>query len=103
MPAVDVVLGITVLLMPWVALSVVVIPLLVMGAQRRWTVSGVALWLTAAALPVGWVVASVVEMDRVDPTGEAGRAFSEVGWLVGAVAAAVAAILLVARPRDIRA
>ncbi|WP_100499098.1 hypothetical protein [Geodermatophilus chilensis] len=66
MPAVEVVLGITVLLMPWVALS-------------------------------------VVEMDRVDATGEAGSAFSEVGRLVGAVAAAVAASLLVVRPRDVRA
>jgi hypothetical protein len=97
--ALEVALGVRVLLMPWVALSAAVVPPLGMGAGRRWTVPGVVMWLTAAALAVGWLVASVVEMDGVDATGEAGNAFSEVGWSVGAVAAATASIVLAARRR----
>jgi hypothetical protein len=100
---VDVVLGLTALLLPWVALAATVAPLVVMAARSRWSVAGVALWLAAAALAVGWGVASIVEMDRVDATGGTGNAFSEVGWLVCAVAAATASIVLAARSRGVRA
>ena len=100
--AVDVVLGSAVLLMPCAALAAAVIPPLVMGARSRWTVPGVATWLTAVALAVDWGVASVVEMDRVDATGATGNAFSEVGWLVGAAAAATASIVLAVRPPVVR-
>lgn len=102
MAAVDLVLALLVLLMPWIALAVALAPVVFMGAERRWSVAGVALWLVAAALAVGWVVATIVEMDRVDAAGTAGNAFSEVGWLLGAAAAATASIVLAARrPRPL--
>lgn len=94
----DLVLGLAVLLMPWLALAVVVTPPVVMAAGHRWPVSSLALWLAGSLLSVGWLVASVVEMDRVDATGGTGNAFSTVAWLVAAVAAAGAAIWS-ARPR----
>lgn len=103
MAAVDVILGITVLLMPWTAVSAVLVPPVVMAEQGRWSLPGVALWLSGVALAMGWVVASFVEMDRVDASGESGSIFSEVGWLVAAVAAATGSVVLAARRRGVRA
>ena len=97
MTGTDLVLVLVVALMPWVALAAVLAPLVFMGAERRWSVAGVALWLVAAALAARWVVATIVEMDRVDAAGSGGNASSEVGWLLGAVAAATASIVLAAR------
>lgn len=97
MTGTDVVLALLVLLMPWTALAAVLAPPVFMGAERRWSVAGVALWLAAAALGVGWFVATNAEMDRVDAAGTGGNAFSEVGWLLGAVASATASFVLAAR------
>ncbi|SDO18688.1 hypothetical protein [Geodermatophilus sp. DSM 45219] len=101
MAAVDLVLALLVLLMPWIALAAALAPAVFMGAERRWSAVGVALWLVAAALAVGWFLATIVEMDRVDAAGTGGNAFSEVGWLLGAVTTAIASIVLAARrPRS---
>jgi hypothetical protein len=86
----------------WLPVAVVAIPPVVMGVRHRWSAAGVALWLVVVALAVGWGAAWNAGMDRADATGESGSPSSDLGWLVGAVAAATASIVLAARPRTLR-
>ena len=80
-----------------------VAPPVVMGALRRWSLSGVALWLAGIALVIAWGVAVLADMDRADATGGRGSIFHGIGWLVAAVAAAGGCVLPAARPRGVRA
>ena len=98
----DVVLALVVLLVFGLPVLVVVAPPVVMAGSRRWSRSGVALWLVGVALAVGWGVAWNAGMDRADATGDSGSLVGELGWLVAAVAAATASIVLAVRPRGIR-
>jgi hypothetical protein len=41
-------------------------------------------------------------MDRADATGESGNILSGIGWLLAALAAATASVVLAARPRGVR-
>ena len=86
----------------WLPVAVVAVPPVVMGVRRRRSLAGVALWLVGVALAVGWGVAWNAGMDRADATGESGSLVGELGWLVAAVAAATASIVLAVRPRGIR-
>ena len=74
-----------------------------MGAVRRWSLGGVALWLAGIALLVAWGAALFADMDRADATGGSGSILHGIGWLVAAVAAATASIVLAARPRTVSA
>ena len=75
-------------------IAAVVVPPIVMADQRRRSPVAAGLWLAAVALVVGWVVAVVVEMDRVDATGGTGSILAEGEWLVAAVVVATASVLV---------
>ena len=89
-------------LMLWSPLAVVGVPPVVMGVRRRWSLLGAALWLAGVALAVAWVAAWLADMDRADATGESGNILSGIGWLLAALGAATASVVLAARPRGVR-
>ena len=101
MAVVDGALLVVIVLVQGLPVLVVVGPPVVMGALHRWSLSGVALWLAGIALVIAWGAALLADMDRADATGGSGSIFHGIGWLVAAVAAAGACVVLAARgPRS---
>ena len=102
MTGTDVVLALVVLLVFGLLVLVVVAPPVVMAGSRRWSRSGVALWLVGIGLLVAWGAAVLADMDRADATGGSGSTSHGIGWLVAAVAVAgVCAVLAARRPRSL--
>ena len=85
------------LLVAGVPLAVAIGPLVVMAVRHRWTVPSVGAWLLGLVLLGFWSAAGSADMDRADATGGQGSILAGVGWLVAAVAAAVAAVVLTRR------
>ena len=79
------------MLMQPLALGVVLAPPIALAICRRRVVP---LYLVALGLLVAWLAAWNANFDWADRTGGQGNIFAGVGWLLGAVAAAVGATAL---------
>ncbi|GAB4080947.1 hypothetical protein GCM10028783_18950 [Modestobacter muralis] len=92
------VLALLLLVAVWaVPLTVLVVPPIVLVDALHRSLAAVGLWLVAVALVVGWVRALLVDMDRVDATGDQGSWLAGVEWLLAAVVAATASVVVARR------
>ncbi|RBY95145.1 hypothetical protein DQ237_15745 [Blastococcus sp. TF02-8] len=90
----DVVLGLLAMLVPVGALAVVALPPILLLGRRGPIASSLLLYLASLALLAAWGVAWLADMDRADRTGDAGSMFAGGGWLLLAVAAATASVVV---------
>ena len=82
--------------------AVAVVPPVVMAVSRRGPWPAVGSYLVALGLLARWMAAGAADIDRADATGGSGSILAGVWWLVAAVVAATAAVLVV-RSRAARA
>jgi hypothetical protein len=80
-----------------ILLPIAAVPLAVMARGRRWTLGGVALWLTSLGFSTLWMVALWRDIDRADATGESGSIFAGLGWVIAAGAAAGCSVCVTRR------
>ena len=85
------------LLVQALPVAVAVVPPVVMGVRRGWSVTGVVLWVLALGLLVAWSAAASADMDRADTTGGTGSILAGFGWLLTAGAVAAGSVATVRR------
>ena len=93
----SVLLALVVLALPLGALAAVVLPPVMMLAQRRLPPVGLAAWVGALASSVAWQRAWSADFDRADATGAAGNGLAGTGWVVLAIAAGAVSVAAVHR------